>query len=105
MGIKQIRKPLNQFLEEVSKAVKVDQMIVFGSYAEGTATQESDIDVLVVSDDFKNIRSDIRLQSLDEAADRIKPDIIAAGFTKEELERAGKLTILGQVWTSGIRFA
>jgi len=35
------------------KEVKVSRIIVFGSQAKGTATYESDIDIIVISEDFK----------------------------------------------------
>ncbi len=35
------------------KELKVFRIIVFGSQAKGTATEESDIDIVVVSEDFK----------------------------------------------------
>ena len=34
------------------KSIPVEQIILFGSYANGTATEDSDLDVCVVSDDF-----------------------------------------------------
>jgi predicted nucleotidyltransferase len=104
MGINQIKKPLNQFLREVSKSIKVDQMIIFGSYAKGTATPDSDIDVLVISDNFKKVREDKRLNILDRAARFIRPEIVAAGFTNEELVKFGELSILGQARMLGARF-
>jgi predicted nucleotidyltransferase len=35
------------------KEVNVSRIIVFGSQAKGSATYESDIDIVVVSEDFK----------------------------------------------------
>lgn len=35
------------------KELKVSRIIVFGSQAKGTATEESDIDIIIVSEDFK----------------------------------------------------
>ena len=35
------------------EAVRVSKLIVFGSHARGGATEESDIDVLVISEDFR----------------------------------------------------
>lgn len=79
-------------------------MIVFGSYAQGTATQESDVDVIVVSNDFKKLRSPQRLRVLDTASRYLKPEIVAAGFTKAEMDRFGTLTIVGQARENGLRF-
>lgn len=105
MDINQIREPLADFYKKVSREIKVDQVIVFGSYSTETATEDSDIDVVVVSDDFKNLRSDKRLKILDEAAAFIRPEIVAAGFTRKELQRASKFSIVGQARDEGIKFS
>src|SRR5688572_3384245 len=105
MDINQIREPLTDFFQKVSQKIAIDQAIVFGSYSTGTSTEESDIDVVVVSEDFKNLRSDKRLKILDEAAAFIRPEIVAAGFTRKELERASKFSIIGQARDWGIKFS
>lgn len=104
MDINHVKQPLAQFLHEVSKQIKVDQMLIFGSYAKGTATVDSDIDVVIVSEDFARIRADKRLRILDTASRDIEPVIIAAGVTNREIQRAGKHSILGQARTRGIKF-
>lgn len=104
MDLSQIQPPLNQFLQAVSSRIKVDQMIIFGSYLEGTAREDSDIDVVVVSEDFKKLRADKRTQVLDQAARFIRPEIQAWGLTNEEMEAADELTTFGYARTSGIRF-
>jgi predicted nucleotidyltransferase len=42
---------LSKCLKE--KGLRVSKIIVFGSQAKGTATEESDIDIVIVSEDFK----------------------------------------------------
>ena len=58
-----LERKLKQYIETITKAVNVDQIILFGSYAKGTAHKYSDIDLAVVSSDldpnvsrFRNIR-------------------------------------------------
>lgn len=43
---------LGKYLEQ--KDLSIEKIILFGSFARGTATEESDIDIVVVSKDFKN---------------------------------------------------
>ena len=79
-------------------------MYIFGSYLEGNPTTDSDIDVIVVSDDFQTMDEDKRLDILEEAASDIEPDIEAWGFTNRELENADELSTLWYARTSGIPF-
>jgi len=103
MDIKQVQKPLTQFVQNIPASIKVDQVIVFGSYLEGKARPDSDIDVVVVSENFRDIEPFDRSRMLDKAAGDINPEIQAWGFTTEELEAADELTTLGYARTSGIR--
>ncbi len=55
---------LKEFIWKVKKKVKVEQIILFGSRARGTAKKTSDIDLLIISKDFEKIKSFKRAQSL-----------------------------------------
>ncbi len=58
MGEKEIiLKQLNRFRSRVSKEIQINNLLFFGSRARGTAHKDSDIDLLVVSKDFENIKS------------------------------------------------
>jgi predicted nucleotidyltransferase len=103
MDISQIQQPLNQFLQAVSQDIQIDQLILFGSYLEGNAGPDSDIDVVVVSENFRTIDPFDRSRLLDKAAGDIAPEIQAWGFTPEELEAADELTTLGYARTAGVR--
>jgi predicted nucleotidyltransferase len=48
---------IEQFLEELEKNnINIEQAILFGSYAQGTGTQWSDIDLAIISSDFEGDR-------------------------------------------------
>jgi predicted nucleotidyltransferase len=47
---------VEKFLNIISsKGIKIDRAVLFGSYARGTATEWSDIDLAIVSSDFLGI--------------------------------------------------
>jgi hypothetical protein len=48
----QIRAAVNAFVRALRPAVRVQEVILYGSYASGQAREESDIDIAVLSDDF-----------------------------------------------------
>jgi predicted nucleotidyltransferase len=52
-----IDKKIHQFVFELKRiGINVEKAILFGSYAKGTYNEWSDIDLAVVSNDFKGIR-------------------------------------------------
>lgn len=58
----EIASVIKRYYIELKKVISLDGVYIFGSYAKGTFTDDSDIDVLVVSPDFKgDIIEDMRL--------------------------------------------
>lgn len=55
---------INRVIDSITSHFKVDEIILFGSYAKGRATEDSDIDIAVISSEldpnssiFKNVRT------------------------------------------------
>jgi len=95
---KSVIERVTAFAEAVREHFEVQKIILFGSQAKGTASQDSDIDVAVV---FKNIEEDYlelaaRLFQLRRKIDsRIEPAIFEeshdpSGFL-EEINRTGRV--------------
>ncbi|MFW6132136.1 MAG: nucleotidyltransferase domain-containing protein [Candidatus Aminicenantaceae bacterium] len=76
--------------------IKVDRMILFGSYAEGTNREGSDIDIVVISEDFKNMDLLQRHETigLALARSRIMEPVEALGYTEKEFSAKGRGTFL-----------
>lgn len=104
MDIDQVKQPLTQFIKKAAQSIQVDEVIVFGSYLEGNATEESDIDVFIISEDFQKMAFENRLSILDTAADGIRPIVQAWGHTRGELKSASHLTLLGYARDNGLHY-
>ena len=76
-------KEYQQKLE--SSGVRVKKIIIYGSHASGKPGKDSDIDLVVISDDFKNMDLWERLCLLGRARIGIKRPMEILGFTEEEL--------------------
>ena len=50
-----IRKIIEDYLKELSSEIKIDKVILFGSYAKGNHGIDSDIDLAIFSDSFKDM--------------------------------------------------
>jgi len=66
--------------------IRVEGVILYGSYAQGKAGEESDIDLIVISPDFegKDVRQ--RLEIMGVASARIMEPVQALGVTTAEIE-------------------
>jgi hypothetical protein len=64
------------------------KIILYGSYAKGNPREDSDIDLIVISDDFKDMNLRERLEILGIAAGRVfEPTIEALGYTSKEIKQ------------------
>lgn len=77
-----IIQQFKQALESVN--IRVEQMILFGSHAVGTAREDSDIDVVVISPSFSGKSYWERIDILTEAIYKVFAPIEATAFTPDE---------------------
>lgn len=105
MDIHSIQTPLTQFRTRVSQHIHIDELILFGSYARGEATVDSDVDVIVVSKEFEGVDEDDRLQMLYEVSRDLSPDFQPWGFTPAELAAKSRLNLVGAARDSGVHIA
>ena len=75
-----------RFKKELQKKLRVSKMILFGSRARGTYSDESDFDFMVVSDDFSGVAPHRRSAELYKIWDEDYPLELVC-FTEEELAR------------------
>lgn len=72
-----------------------ERVIVYGSRAKKRGDEYSDIDVVVISQDFAHMNLRERLEVLGMTAARIMEPIQALGYTKEEFEALGEGSFVG----------
>lgn len=102
---KEIHWIINKYKQKLEKlGIKVKKIILYGSYAVGNAKEFSDIDLAVVSDDFKNMDLWERLCLLGRARLGIKRPMEIIGFTEKEFEEKHKGTFIGdEVKAKGVQ--
>jgi predicted nucleotidyltransferase len=66
--------------------IRPDQVALFGSWAKGRQRRGSDIDLIVISRDFRRKGLRRRLELLGTAAARALVPVQALGYTPEEVE-------------------
>jgi predicted nucleotidyltransferase len=82
---------VKSFAKSVAEEIQVQKVYLFGSYASGTANNDSDIDVLIISNDFiKMSPIDIGFLLFRKAA-KIPGDLQPVGYTYEEFLKNNNL--------------
>lgn len=85
MGQKAVLNTIKKFkgaLEAIN--IHIDQLILFGSHAEGSAREDSDIDLVVISSSFADKSYWERINILSDAIYEVFAPIDASAFTPDE---------------------
>lgn len=102
------RQKIKKIVDEYKKTlfglgIRAERVILFGSFAKGNPKQGSDIDLVVISNDFKKLNLRERLEVLGVAAVRIMKPIEAKGYTLKEIQNASPASFLQEVLMTGVR--
>ena len=80
-------QPIKKYVQAlVNDGIEVQQVFLYGSHAKNRAHEDSDIDIIVVSENFTGKRLLERLQILGWARRGVPEPVQAYGFTPEEIE-------------------
>lgn len=99
---KEIIENIKKYIEKISAYYSIDAIILFGSYAKGSQNENSDIDIAIISSDFKDIIEDgATLIGLTWKIDtRIEPHPIS----KEDFDKASN-PFIKEIINTGIKVA
>jgi predicted nucleotidyltransferase len=101
----QIEAAVKLLVADLANEFHITAVLLFGSYARGTPTEESDIDVALVSPDFAGKDEMDVLQVLSRKAMKINTSLEVVAFTPSELEKPDPRSFSYQVKTYGIPIA
>lgn len=101
MGTQQINHHIETYVNRLKENIKPSQVILFGSFLDGSYTDGSDIDLIVVSDHFSKVDGDERLRMLYRETVNLPLDFHIYGFTSEELTKVSSLSALSVALQKG----
>ncbi len=93
----EIKKILGDYKVELKKhGIRVQKMVLYGSYARGNPKSYSDIDVVVISSDLAKFSALKRQEFLAKRTISVDAPLGVIGYTPAELDKA-KDSIFGQI--------
>ncbi|QAT61969.1 nucleotidyltransferase domain-containing protein [Acidilutibacter cellobiosedens] len=96
-----IRNVVEDYLKDLSDDIRIDKAIIFGSYAKGNYNIDSDIDLAIFSDSFKDMDRVESIKYLLKRARKFRGvDLQPISFTTRDYEE--KLGIVEEVINTGI---
>ena len=93
--LKQIVKRYRAQLEKMG--IRPARILLYGSQAAGTAREGSDIDLIIISGDWKKYNHRQRLELLGIASARILEPVQAQGFTPSEIRMKKVMPLWEQI--------
>jgi len=104
MDRKKVDQIIRLYLKDLSKKIKVDKVILFGSAASGKFNQDSDIDLLILSAEFAKMsigdRFDLLAMARRSRLTQITPmDIF--GLTPDEYNNGNYFSVIGEIKETG----
>lgn len=102
MDTQTIQPALRIFTERMRNKYKAENVILFGSYARGDATDYSDVDLIVISRLFSTIPQEKRLDMLYTDSADLSPDFHVFGLTPHEFAQLSPLVSISEAKSQGI---
>ncbi|MBI4287391.1 MAG: nucleotidyltransferase domain-containing protein [Chloroflexi bacterium] len=97
----QIREIVEKFVQALGADIKVDKVILYGSYARGRANEWSDIDIAVISNDLKRLGYNRALKRVVNAHMASDASLEPQVYSLNEYNKASHLTFLGEIKRTG----
>jgi predicted nucleotidyltransferase len=97
-----VKRIIDRYRHDLEKTIQVERIILYGSHAYGTPHDGSDIDIVVISKDFKRMHPLERLEFLSLARRESKAPIEALGYTPSEFKKAKDSIMLDEIVERGI---
>jgi len=84
----ELKQIVQRFCDQLEKmGIHPETVMLYGSQVNGTAREGSDIDLIVISSDWKKFNQRERLEMLGIASARILEPVQAQGFTPTEISK------------------
>ena len=94
-------KIISEFVALLSKAVRVQAIVLYGSYVNGSPDEWSDIDIAVISPDFEGVPMWERQRTISHATVDRDSSLSPIGYPPSEYRNPGRHSFLREIIRTG----
>jgi predicted nucleotidyltransferase len=94
-------RKLDDFVRRLQARIRLEAVILYGSFAKGTAREWSDIDIAVVSPDFEDLSTWDRQETIARATVGRAYRLAPIGFSSSEYHNPGLHSFLREIIRTG----
>ena len=92
---------ISAFVRSLQAGVRVEAVILYGSYVRGNAHEWSDIDLAVISPDFEHVPMWKRQELIAHLSVHRRPGIAPIGYPSSEYHNLGRHSFLREILRTG----
>jgi len=97
----EITQSIEEFTAALRKGIRVESVMLYGSYVNGKPREWSDFDVAVVSPDFEGVSVPSRQETLADLSSGTDPRIAPIGYASSEYHDPGRHSFLREILRTG----
>ena len=97
----ELERKVDDFVRRLQARIRLEAVILYGSYAKGTANESSDIDIAVISPDFEGLSTWDRQETIARATVGRAYRLAPIGFPSSEYHNPGPHSFLREIIRTG----
>jgi uncharacterized protein len=97
----ELESAIRDFRERLERGIRVEAIVLFGSYARGTAHEWSDVDLAVISPDFEGVPINRRQETIADLTHHRAPNLSPIGYPTSEYRDPGRHSFLREIIRTG----
>ena len=97
----ELKQVIDDFIRLLEKGIRVEAIILYGSYAEGKPREWSDIDLAVISPDFEGLSLPERQRTISRLTLNRDRSIEPIGYPSSEYRNPGRHSFLREIIRTG----
>jgi uncharacterized protein len=97
----ELESSIRRFVELLEKGLRIEAIVLYGSYARGNAYEDSDIDVAVISPDFEGLPINRRQEQIVRLTLHRDRRIAPIGYPSSEYHNSGPHSFLREIVRTG----
>lgn len=94
-------RAISDFVSLLSKAVRIEAIVLYGSHVNGSPDEWSDIDIAVISPDFEELPMWERQRVISRTTAHRDPSLAPIGYPSSEYHNPGRHSFLREIIRTG----
>lgn len=97
----ELSRVIDDLVRRLAEGIRIEAIVLYGSYARGNAYEDSDIDIAVISPDFEGVPLSVRQERIADLTIDGDYRVSPIGYPSSEYCAPGPHSFLGEIVRTG----